>query len=98
MHAPLWHASACVQAFPSLQEVPSAAEGLEHWPVEGLQVPATWHWSLAVHVTWLPAAQTPLWHVSFKSQALPSLQAVPFAAVGFEHWPVLGLHVPATWH
>jgi hypothetical protein len=61
-------------------------------------VPATWHWSLAVHVTWLPALQTPDWHVSFKSQALPSLQAVPLAAAGFEHCPVLGLQVPATWH
>ncbi len=30
--------------------------------------------------------------------ALPSLHAVPFDAAGFEHTPVLGLHVPATWH
>jgi hypothetical protein len=30
-------------------------------------------------------------------QALPSLQLVPFVAAGFEHTPVLGLHVPATW-
>jgi hypothetical protein len=26
------------------------------------------------------------------------VQAVPFVAVGFEHVPVLGLHVAATWH
>ena len=31
-------------------------------------------------------------------QALPSLHVVPFAAVGFEHVPVDGLHVPTVWH
>jgi len=31
-------------------------------------------------------------------QALPSLQVVPFGAAGLEHWPVLELQVPATWH
>lgn len=31
-------------------------------------------------------------------QAFPSLQVVPFAAAGFEHAPVVGLHVPAAWH
>jgi hypothetical protein len=51
VHAPDWHVSVCVQALPSLQVVPLAAVGLEHTPVEGLQVPATWHWSLAVHLT-----------------------------------------------
>ena len=40
--------------------------------------------------------QVPLWHVSLCVHTLPSLQAVPFAAVGFEHTPVLGLQVPAT--
>jgi hypothetical protein len=42
--------------------------------------------------------QTPDWQVTFKSHALPSLHALPLGAVGFEHWPVAGLHVPATWH
>jgi hypothetical protein len=36
--------------------------------------------------------------VSVCVQAFPSLQAVPFAAFGFEQVPVAGLHVPATWH
>lgn len=31
-------------------------------------------------------------------QALPSLQAVPFASVGFEQVPFEGLQVPAEWH
>jgi hypothetical protein len=81
-----------------LHAVPFVASGLEQVPLVGSHVPATWHWSLAVHVTWLPAVHVPAWQVSFKSQALPSLQAVPLDAVGFEQVPVLGLHVPATWH
>jgi hypothetical protein len=36
--------------------------------------------------------------VSVCVQALPSLQAVPLGAAGVEHFPVLGLHVPAAWH
>lgn len=77
--------------------VPFEAAGFEHAPVLGLQAPAVWHWSLAVQVTWPAAVQTPVWQESFKSQALPSLHAVPFGAVGFEHNPVVGLQTPATW-
>jgi len=36
--------------------------------------------------------------VSVSVQALPSVQDVPFGALGFEHRPVLVLQVPATWH
>jgi hypothetical protein len=37
--------------------------------------------------------------VSVVVQALPSLQAAPFAFVGFEHAPVAwSMQVPATWH
>jgi hypothetical protein len=81
-----------------LQFVPSTAVGFEHWPVAGLQVPATWHWSEAVQATVLPAVHTPVLHVSFRSHWFPSLQAVPSATIGFEHCPVVGLHVPAAWH
>ena len=98
VHVPLWHESVCVHAFPSLQVVPFAAFGFEQVPVLGLQVPATWHWSAAVHVTGFEPVQVPLWQESVCVQALPSLQLVPFAAVGLEHAPVLGSHVPATWH
>jgi hypothetical protein len=98
VHAPETQVSLRSQAFPSLHAVPSEAVGLEQVPVDGLHAPATWHWSEAVHVTWLPAVHVPDWHVSLRSQALPSLQLVPFAAAGFEHCPVVGLHTPATWH
>jgi hypothetical protein len=30
--------------------------------------------------------------------SLSSLHAVPSALFGFEHAPVVGSHVPATWH
>jgi hypothetical protein len=43
LHAPAWQVSACVHASPSLHALPSALFGLEQAPVDGLQVPATWH-------------------------------------------------------
>lgn len=61
-HVPLWHASFCVQTLLSLHVVPLAAAGFEHVPLDGLHVPATWHWSLAVHVTGFEPEQTPAAH------------------------------------
>jgi hypothetical protein len=52
--------SDCVQPLPSLHVVPFAAVGFEHVPVAGAHVPATWHWSLAVQVTGVPAVHAPL--------------------------------------
>jgi hypothetical protein len=98
VQVPLWQVSASVHAFPSLHDVPFAATGFEQTPVVVLHVPATWHASLAVHVTAVPAVHVPLWHVSASVHALPSLQDVPFVATGFEQIPVVVLHVPATWH
>jgi hypothetical protein len=45
-----------------------------------------------------PGWHTPVWHESAVVQTLPSLQAVPFGAAGFEQAPDCGSHVPATWH
>jgi hypothetical protein len=92
------HTSVCVHASPSLQAVPSGAAGLEHVPVVGSHVPATWHWSLAAHRTGFEPVHTPAMHASVCVHALPSLQVVPSGALGFEHIPLLGLHVPAMWH
>jgi hypothetical protein len=50
------------------------------------------------HVTGLPLAQAPAWHVSACVQPLPSLHEVPFGATGLEQVPVDGLQVPARWH
>ena len=44
------------------------------------------------------AAHVPLVQTSPTVFGLPSSHAVPLALVGFEHIPVAGLHVPATWH
>jgi hypothetical protein len=58
-HAPAWHASPLVHESPSLHDVPFIAFGFEHTPVAGLHVPATWHWSCALHVTGLPPEHVP---------------------------------------
>ncbi len=90
--------SACVQASPSLHDEPSAFAGFEHMPVAGLQVPASWHGSLAVPSSPTRPPRTPLWHCPPGVQASPSLHDVPSAIAGYEHWPVIGLQVPASWH
>ena len=59
LHVPFWHESLCVHALPSLHTSPFAAMGLEQAPVLELQLPAAWHWSLAVHVTGFAPRQTP---------------------------------------
>src|SRR5439155_1720795 len=97
-HAPVWHVSVRVQALPSLHAVPSAATGLVHAAVLGLQTPATWHWSEAAQITGLDAVPVPAWQATVRVQALPSLQAVPSATAGLVHAPVLGSQAPATWH
>jgi len=86
-----------VHAFPSLHVVPFGAAGFAHAPVDGLHVPAVWHESDAEHVTGFDPTHAPAVHASVCVQALPSLHVVPSAATGFEHTPVDGLHVPATW-
>jgi len=93
-----------VQALPSLQAVPFATAGLEQVPVAGLQVPAVWHWSIAVHVTGLAPRHAPAWHASVCVHALPSSHAVPLTrldhavvdSAGVHAWQALaGLMSPA---
>ena len=98
VHVPLWQESPVVQRLLSVHAVPFAAFGFEHVPVAGLQVPAVWHASSGVHTTGVDPVQVPPWQVSIRVQPSPSLHDVPFAAFGFEHMPVAGLHAPATWH
>src|SRR5207247_1200051 len=95
VQVPLWQVSVCVQGLPSLQAVPLLVCGLEHWPVAVSQVPATWHWSVAVQTTGLLPVQPPRWQVSVCVQASPSLQAAPLPSWGLEHRPVAGSQVPA---
>src|SRR5205085_1797553 len=98
VHVPFWHVSVCVQASASLQAVPSSFAGFEQRPVAWSHVPATWHWSSAVHVTGVAPLHAPPWHVSVCVQASPSLHALPSGFAGSEQTPVAGLQVPATWH
>jgi hypothetical protein len=93
---PTRHASPAVQAFPSLQVLPSVLTGFEHIPVVASQVPALWHWSLALQSFAVPPVQAPARHASPVVQAFASLQTAPSAAFGFVHAPVLVLHVPAA--
>ena len=83
------------------QLFPFTETGVLHvWVVAPVEVhaPALWHASIAGQVTAAPAVHAPPWQVSVCVQPLPSLQAVLFAAAGFEHAPVLVVHVPAAWH
>lgn len=98
VQVPLWQVSLFVHALPSLHAVPLARAGLEQVPVLGLHAPTPWHWSLAVQLTGFVPVHVPFWQESVRVHPLPSLHAVPLAATGLEHAPVLGLHVPAAWH
>jgi hypothetical protein len=71
-HAPLWHVSLWVHGLPSLHAAPFAFGGFEQAPVDGLQVPASWHWSDAAQTTGFAPAQAPPCHTSECVQALTS--------------------------
>src|SRR5712692_11657909 len=70
------HSSGAVQVSPSSQAVPSGLLGFEHWPVDGLHVPATWHWSSGVQTTGFEPTQTPPEQVSVCVKPSPSLHGV----------------------
>lgn len=93
---PAWQMSMAVQRLLSLQGVLSATGGFVQTPVGAAQTPATWHWSSAVQVFCAPPVQTPARQVSDSVHPLPSSQAIPSAATGAEHAPLVGSHTPAT--
>src|SRR5205823_6005595 len=95
---PASQASVRVQALPSSQPVPSGLAGLLQTPDAGLQMPAVWHWSAAVHTTGLAPTQAPAAQVSVRVQALPSSQPVPSGLAGLLQTPDAGLQMPAVWH
>ena len=59
VHTPAWQVSVWVQALPSLHVTPLLLAGFEHAPVVVSHVPASWHWSEAVHVLLLLPVQIP---------------------------------------
>jgi hypothetical protein len=97
-HEPFWHASDCVQAFPSLHVVPLGfGTPPVQLPVAGSHVPPSRH-AVPAQSTALPPVQEPFWHVSNMVQALPSLQAVPFGfGAPFVQAPAAS-HEPASRH
>src|SRR5947208_305701 len=95
---PASQASVCVQALPSSHGAPSSLAGLLQTPDAGLQTPAVWHWSAAVHTTGFAPTQAPASQVSVRVQALPSSHGAPSSWAGLLHRPVAGLQAPAGWH
>src|SRR5947208_6481177 len=95
---PASQASVRVQALPSSQPVPSGLAGLLQTPDAGLQMPAVWHWSAAVHTTGLAPTQAPAAQVSVRVQALPSSHGAPSSLAGLLQAPDAGLQTPAVWH
>src|SRR5437773_1671653 len=96
--APAWQVSLCVHALASLQLVPLGLAGLLQAPDAGLQTPAVWHWSAAVHTTGLAPTQAPAAQVSVCVQALPSSHGAPLGLAGLLQTPVAGLQAPTAWH
>src|SRR5689334_21575557 len=90
--------SGAVQASLSLQAVPSSLAGSDHTTVALSHVPASWHWSSALHTTGLSPVHTPVWQVSTCVHASLSLHGVLSSLAGSEHTPVALSHVPASWH
>jgi hypothetical protein len=86
VHTPAWQVSDCVHALASLQGEPLGLAGFEHAPLAGLQVPVTWHWSEAEHVTGFEPTHEPPWHWSVCVHALASLHGL--SLFGWRHVPV----------
>src|SRR5207249_3528696 len=70
--APASQVSVRVQALPSSHGAPLSLAGLLQPPEAGLQTPAVWHWSAAVHTTGLAPTQATAAQVSVRVQASPS--------------------------
>jgi hypothetical protein len=68
--------------------------GFEQTPVFESQLPTSWHWSLAAHVTGLLPRHLPAAQASVRVQASLSSQVVPSVTGTALHAPVAALHVP----
>ena len=93
---PFWQVSPTVQKAPSSQASPSAVLGLGQRPVAASHTPPPAHWSWEQTIGSFPTHSPPR-QASVRVQALPSSQAAPSGAFGFEHRPVAGSQMPASW-
>lgn len=94
VQVPAWQLSLLVHALPSLHVTPFVFGGFVQAPA--VQIPASWHWSLAVHASGAPPLQVPAWHASLTVQTSLSLHVVPSVLTGLLQTPPE--HVPALWH
>src|SRR5437870_1008065 len=82
------------QASPSSQVVPVSGGGVQLGAASRVRVADACDVRvIAVPTHWPLPSQ-----VSLKQQASPSSHGAPSALAGFEHSPVAGLHMPASWH
>src|SRR3989441_2076 len=92
-----WPPTSSLLPYTSLFGAPLALARLLQTPDAGLQTPAVWHWSAAVHTRGLAPTQAPASQVSVCVQALPSLHGAPLALAGLLQMPDAGLQAPAVW-
>ena len=95
MQAPAWQMSLVQLTLSAVHAAPSGLFATVHPPFPS-HMDDAWQ-SAAVHEYAAPP-QTPAVQTSFFVHAVPSLHAVPFAATGLEHLPLVASHVPAAWH
>jgi hypothetical protein len=90
MHVPVWHV-------PPVHGVPFGLAGYSQIPSIGLQAPALWHSSAMLQVIGVPV-QEPPWHESMRVQRSLSVHVFPSVVTGLLQVPVVGSHVPTSWH
>ncbi len=86
LQTPFSHSSSVPHA------VPLGALGLEHVPLDGSHVPATWHSPGAGQVTGLDPVHTPAWHVLVVKQWLVPVHVVPAGSLENAVVDVPGAH------
>jgi hypothetical protein len=94
VHAPETQVSGVVQFNPSLHGDPSTFAGSLQAPVNGSQVPGSWHWSLAVQTTGFDPTHAPSWQLSVCVHAFPSSHEPATGA--FTQAPVAESHESAV--
>jgi hypothetical protein len=83
VQTPLWQVSAPLQTVLSAHDVPLGTATFWH-PTTGSQLSVV-QTLLSLQLSAVPAAQTPLWHVSLPLQTVPSAHGVPFRTGTWVH-------------
>jgi hypothetical protein len=91
---PAWQESVWVHLSLSSQPAPLPLAGFEHAPVPASQVPATWHWSLAVQLLRFAPWHAPAWQLEVGVHLSLSSHEEPLGFGLAEQAPVVGLQTP----